>query len=189
MPTIINGQVLERGSNNPLEGVKVVLMEGTYNGSGSGTYSYRPIDTMITDKQGRYTYKDIIQGDLKDYILRFYKDNYFSITDAQNEVSVEWNKTSSPITKMYAFGWITIRVVNDKPFDYFDKIKIGGLWDAGGLDDTYYGKNTNVTFTKKIRSGEKVALKWFVSKNNTSVSFIDSIYIKPQDTTYYQIKY
>ena len=29
-PTFVKGQVVEQGSNKPLEGVKVVLMEGTY---------------------------------------------------------------------------------------------------------------------------------------------------------------
>ena len=47
LPTVVNGQVLERGTNKPLEGVKVVLMEGTYQGLGSGNYSYSPISTSL----------------------------------------------------------------------------------------------------------------------------------------------
>ena len=189
LPTVVNGQVLERGTNKPLEGVKVVLMEGTYQGLGSGNYSYSPVITVLTDKEGRYTFDNLVKGDSKDYVIWFYKDKYDSITDSQNDVDVDWNKTSSPITKMYPFAWLTIRVINDKPFDEGDKIKIGGPWDAAGLDDIYSGKDVSLTFTKKTRGGLKAGVLWWITKNNLSKFYSDSTYIKPHDTTYYQIKY
>jgi hypothetical protein len=188
-PTIVNGQVLEQGTNKPLEGVKVVLMEGTYNGFGSGTYSYYPIDTVLTDKEGKYSYNNLIKGDLKDYVLWFYKDQYFSITDSRDEIDVAWNKTITPTSKMYPFAWLTVRVINEKPFDSSDKIHVLGPWEAGGLDYMYIGKNTNITFTKKTEGGRKSQIAWWVYKNNTNKFYEDSINIKPHDTTYYQIKY
>ncbi len=76
-PTIINGQVLEQGSNKPLEGVKVVLMEGTYSGlgTGTGTFNYYPIDTVLTDKNGNYSYNNpssLSSQGSKDYMLWFW---------------------------------------------------------------------------------------------------------------------
>ena len=188
LPTVVNGQVLERGTNKPLEGVKVVLMECTYQGLGSGNYSYSPVNTILTDKEGRYTFDNLVKGDSKDYVIWFYKDKYDSITDSQNDVDVDWNKTSSPITKMYPFAWLTIRVINDKPFDEGDKLEVGGEWSTGDYE-RFIGKNTNTIFTKKIRGGQKTQLVWWVVKNNIISSYSDSLKIIPHDTTYYQIKY
>jgi 5-hydroxyisourate hydrolase-like protein (transthyretin family) len=187
-PTIVNGQVLEQGSNKPLEGVKVVLMEGTYNGTGSGTYSYRPIDTVLTDKDGKYTYSSLTKGDLKDYVLWFYKDQYYIIDNSPEQVSIKWNKTSEVITKMFSFAWITIRVTNSIPFDENDKVEVGGEWTTGQYN-RFQGKDVNATFTQKIRGGIKTEVVWWVIKNDIIKPYIDSVYIKPLDTTYYQIKY
>ena len=187
-PTIVNGQVLERGTNKPLEGVKVVLMEGTYQGLGSGNYSYSPVSTILTDKEGRYTFDNLVKGDSKDYVIWFYKDKYYGITDSQNDVDVDWNKTSSPITKMYPFAWLTIRVINDNPFDENDEVGVSGEWSTGDYV-RFYGTTINSTFTKKIRGGQNSEVYWWIYKNNGAKFNSDSVYIKPHDTTYYQIKY
>jgi 5-hydroxyisourate hydrolase-like protein (transthyretin family) len=106
LPTIVNGQVLEQGSNKPLEGVKVVLMEGTYNGIGSGTYSFYPIDTFLTDKNGKYSYEHKTPFDKKAYELWYFKDKYFDISSvSENDriTRIEYNKTKAVSTKMYPF--------------------------------------------------------------------------------------
>jgi hypothetical protein len=191
LPTIVNGQVLEQGSNKPLEGVKVVLMEGTYGGSGSGTYSFYPIDTFLTDKDGKYNYEHKIPFNKKAYELWYFKDKYFdnSSTGENTRITrIEDNKTKSVITKMFPFAWLTVRVINDKPFDDDDKGEVSGEWSTGQYIK-FQGKDINSTFTKKIRGGQKTELYWWVYKNNTAKFHSDSIYMTPHDTTYYTLKY
>ena len=190
-PTIVKGQVVEQSSNKPIEGVKVVLMEGTF-GKSSGTYSYYPLDTFLTDKSGNFTYEHKLPQTLKAYRLWYFKDNYFDISSVSDNVKVtdiEDNKTINPKIKMSPFAWLKIRVVNDKPFDEFDEIKIGGPWEAGGLDDRYYGKKVDITFIKLTQGGKKSDLTWWVYKGKDAKFTQDSVYIKPRDTTYYEIKY
>jgi 5-hydroxyisourate hydrolase-like protein (transthyretin family) len=187
-PTIVNGQVLEQGTNKPLEGVKVILMEGTFGGS-SGTYSYYPIDTFLTDKDGKFSYEHKIAASRKAYELWYAKDNYFDISSISfndKTTRVSLNKTLNTTIKLVPFAWLTIRVVNESSSD---KIKIGGPWEAGGLDDIYVGKNVNLEFTKKTQGGLKAGILWWITKNNDLKFHSDSIYVKPHDTTYYQIKY
>jgi hypothetical protein len=188
-PTIVNGQVLEQGTNKPLEGVKVVIIEVTSSGGLLGSQSYYPIDTILTDKDGRYTYQDFVDKTNVHYILRFYKDQYFNLDTPSDEVFVTWNKTSEVITKMFPFAWLTMRVINTKPFDIGDRLHILGPWEAASDDDWFYGNNINEIFTKVIRGGQKIELRWLINKNNQYNSISDSVYIKPHDTTYYQIKY
>jgi hypothetical protein len=192
LPTIVNGQVLEQGSNKSLEGVKVVLMEGTYNGIGSGTYSFYPIDTFLTDKNGKYSYEHKTPFDKKAYELWYFKDKYFDISSvSENDriTRVEFNKTVQNVTKMFAFAWLSIRIINDKPFSVGDRIHIIGPWDAASDDNWYYGANINDVLTKTIKGGKLIRLSWDIYKNDKAVYSSDSIYIKPSDTTYYQIKY
>jgi hypothetical protein len=190
-PTIVNGQVLEKGTNKPLENVEVVLMEGTYNGFGSGTYSFYPVDTFLTDKNGKYSYEHKIPFNKKAYELWYFKQDYFDISNIEDNTKVTYvedNKTVNTTVKMFPFAWLTVRVINDKPFDVDDEGAVGGEWSTGQYL-RFQGKNINSTFTKKIRGGQKTELYWWVYKNNTAKFYSDSIYVVPRDTTHYTLKY
>lgn len=191
-PTIVNGQVLEQGSNKPLEGVKVVLMEGTYNGIGSGTYSFYPVDTFLTDKDGKYSYEHKIPFDKKAYELWYFKDKYFDINNvSENDriTRIEYNKTKVVTTTMFPFAWLSVRVINDKPFDASDRVEVAGDWQSGGGYLKFYGNKINTTFNKQVRGGKKSEIFWWVYKNNTANFNIDSLSVNPNDTSYYTIKY
>jgi hypothetical protein len=187
--TNVFGQVIEAGSNKPVEGVKAVLMAGQYNGISTGTFSYYPIDTVLTDKDGRYAYKDLKIN--SHHIIRFFKDKYSSDNTSVNGIDVELNKTINPVTKIFAFGFLKIRVL--QVTDDYHQIKVDGPWDAAALEDLFWEsiKKVDTTFTKKVKGGQK-AFMWSSAYNNltkTSGYIKDTIYIKPHDTTYYEIKF
>ncbi len=188
-PTIVNGQVLEQGTNKPLEGVKVVLMEGSYNGFGSGTYSFYPVDTFLTDKDGKYSYEHKISFDKKAYELWYFKDKYFDISNVSENTRithVEYNKTQSVTTKMFPFAWLTVRVINDQPFDAGDLLSIG----ATNKDWYFHGKSVNNVFTENVLGNQKQKISWIIQRDGKwGQVFIDSTYCKGHDTTYYQLKY
>jgi 5-hydroxyisourate hydrolase-like protein (transthyretin family) len=189
LPTIVNGQVLEQGSNKPLEGVKVVLMEGTYNGISSGTYSFYPIDTFLTDANGRYSYEHKILSSRKIYELWYFKSTYFDISNVgENDkvTSVEENKTKSVVTKMSPFAWLKIRVINDKPLDDSDILSIR----VTDQERDFFGDKINQTFIEKVRGNRKQKIHWIIQRNlKWGQGVNDSIYCKGHDTTYYQLRY
>ena len=187
-PTIVKGQVIEQGSNKPLEGVKVVLMEGTF-GNSSGNYSYHPIDTFLTDKSGNFTYEHKLPQTLKDYELWYYKNNYFDISSKSNNVritNITESKTISPIIRMSPFAWLRIRAINSNPFDEFDAFSI----KVTDKDWDFYGIKVDETFIEKVQGGKKQAFSWIIQRNQKwGKTFVDSVYCKGRDTTYYEIKY
>jgi hypothetical protein len=188
-PSIVNGQVVEFGTAKPIENVMVVLMEGTYGGFSSGTYSFYPIDTFLTDANGRYSYEHKIPSSRKIYELWYFKSTYFDISNVgENDkvTSVEENKTKSVVTKMSPFAWLKIRVVNDKPFDDGDYMSI----EVTDQDRKFYGDKVNQTFIEKVNGNAKQKFSWIIQRNlKWGQVFIDSVYCKGHDTTYYQLRY
>ena len=193
LPTVVNGQVLEQGSNKPIEGVKVVLMEGAYNGIGSGTYSFYPVDTFLTDKDGKYNYEHKIPFDKKTYELWYFKDKYFDINNiSENDriTRIEYNKTKSITTKMFPFAWVSVRLLNlENKYNY---IYFTGIIEGSNSDKVFIGKSTNTVFNKKVKGNVKLPLFWNVrdtDKLGIEESFYDTIFVKKLDTLFYQIKY
>jgi hypothetical protein len=189
LPTIVNGQVLEQGSNKPLEGVKVVLMEGTYNGISSGTYSFYPIDTFLTDKNGKYSYEHKTPFDKKAYELWYFKDKYFDISSfSENDriTRIEYNKTKIVSTKMYPFAWLSIRVINTMSFDAGDLLSL----TITNNNLKFHGTSVSTIASEIVRGGRKQDFVWIIQRNGKwGQTFIDSVYCMGHDTTYYQIKY
>jgi 5-hydroxyisourate hydrolase-like protein (transthyretin family) len=191
LPTIVNGQVLEQGSNKPLEGVKVVLMEGTFSGS-SGTISYHPIDTFLTDKEGKYSYEHKLSANGKTYELWYFKDQYFDISSISNNertTYIRLNGTVKANVKLVPFAWLSIRVTNTNPFNQFDVLKARLATDSG-KEYTFVGNGSQGGFSEMVKGEGKTLLRWSVNRNNQwSNTTIDSIYCKGHDTTYYDLKY
>lgn len=155
-PTIVNGQVLEQGSNKPLEGVKVILMEGTFSGS-SGSYSYYPIDTFLTDKNGKYFYEHKLAASRKAYELWYAKDSYFDISNISfndRTTRVSLNKTLNTTIKLVPFAWLKIHLVNIKPINSEDRIYLVGPWESAYSDRNFYGAKIDTNFIKKVEGGK-----------------------------------
>jgi hypothetical protein len=192
-PTIVNGQVLEQGTNKPLEGVKVVLMEGTYNGSSLGTYSYYPVDTFLTDKSGKFNYEHKKPFNGKSYEIWYFKQDYFDISNIEDNTKityVEDNKTVNTTVKMYPFAWLSIHITNNQPLEEFDFLRLT-IYDNSGKDYNFMGNNVNEVLIKKVVGNSKNTIRWSLYKNSKwTTTIIDStIYCKGRDTTLYELKY
>jgi hypothetical protein len=180
-PTIVQGKVTEYGTDKTLEGAKVILVEGTTSGS-SGTYSFYPLDTMFTDKNGEYFYEHKLSTSSKAYALWFFKDNY----EPFQKQWVRENETLTSNIKLFPFAWLKIRVINDKPFGPGDILSI----KVTDQDRDFQGNKVNQDFIEKVKGNTKQSFSWIIQRNlKWGQVFVESVYCMGHDTTYYELKY
>ena len=191
--TRIEGRVLEKGSNKPVAGAKIIFSECV---AGEGSFSPSvclDVETTTTDAEGKYVF--VKESDTADrYRIRAEKNNYGKPIEVY-QVATAGEKTKNMDFTLPAFAWIKFHVKNTKAFDNNDLIVAPG---TDGLSGYYfYGKNIDTTYVlgnkylgnQYFLGNFKNNISWFVTRNSIQKHFRDSIYCKALDTTFYEIKY
>ena len=188
--TRIEGRVLEKGSNKPVAGAKIIFSECV---AGEGTFSPSvclDVETTTTDAEGKYVF--VKESDTADrYRIRAEKNNYGKPIEVY-QVATAGEKTKNMDFTLPAFAWIKFHVKNVNPFDDSDYIAAPG---ALNYADKYhfFGKNIDTTYIlggSRYIGNKKIEEDWLVYRANSSKKqFRDSIYCKAIDTVFYEIKY
>ena len=188
--TIIEGRVIEKGSNKPVAGAKIIFSECV---AGDGTFSPSTcldVESTTTDVNGNFRFtKDADTADR--YRIRAQKANYGAPVEVY-QVAKAREKTTNIDFTLPAFAWIKFHVKNVKPLDDDDLIVAPG-YNGGNLKYRFYGRYVDTTYILGGRGyigNEKILTDWFVYRANSNKQlFKDSVYCKPLDTVFYEIKY
>ena len=180
--TRIEGRVLEKGSNKPVAGAKIIFSECV---AGEGTFSPSvclDVETTTTDADGKYVF--VKEADTADrYRIRAEKNNYGKPIEVY-QVATAGEKTKNMDFTLPAFAWIKFHVKNVNPFDGSDLIIAPEYEFTGSNIDTIYTLGGN-----RYVGNKKVAVYWTITRQFKTVQFMDSIYCKSLDTVFYEIKY
>jgi hypothetical protein len=184
--TSVQGQVFEKGSNKPVANAQVIFSR-CVPGDGTGAAAIcTDIETVTTDANGRYVFTK--ESDKADsYRIRAEKTNYGKPVEVFQTANAGESTKDINFT-LPAFAWIKFHVKNVNPFDDNDLIRAPGSIGVGNYN--FYGKNIDTTYLRGPYLGNfKTEENWFIFKKNTSISKKDSIFCKPLDTVFYEIKY
>ena len=180
--TIIEGKVLEYGTEEPIENAQVVLYEQT--SSGTFSTSDLPIDTILTDATGSYSFQYNGRGQTG---VKAFHDTYFPISRVPYEnIYYKQRNVENIILDPYALLELHIKNVN--PFDGNDNLRYDGAWSGGAPQDNL-GVNIDFFDTKLVRGNRGVSLVWRVIKNENTTTHRDTVYCKGHETTQYEIFY
>lgn len=182
--TIIEGYILEYGSEEPLVNLPIYLLE-LESSEIFGSQVWRTIDSVFTDENG-YVYYEFNHNEMTIDLCSFSQsDKHFEI-----EEKVVNSRQINDISQLAdPHAWIKIHVLNVNLVDGTDLIDVTGPWGGGGLDNVFYGSMVNVIIKEKIRGKRNTSLSWFVRKNGVESKLRDTIYTAAHDTTFYQILY
>jgi hypothetical protein len=182
--TQIEGQVIEKGSNKPIANAKVVISQ-CVKGDGFGSSAICiEIDTVLTDSKGNYMYSND-EKDAINYRLSVYKDNYSMEVFQTAPAGQSSNKIDFV---MRAHAWVKFHVKNITPFDENDRFAL--LVFNSSSDGIFMGTKIDETFVHGIFTGNFYnKINYSVKKNNLYKQISDSIFCKPLDTVFYEIKY
>lgn len=173
--TIIHGQVREYGTLKPIAGARIYV--GCEESEPFGPSFFSVVDTLVTDADGQF-YKEYPDGELcSNSSLIPYKTGYYKTLPLY------------PTTDNKAFD-----VVLD-PEAWFRLLTIPdlGKWEALGFGGTFRPHQVSAFKgeAEQIFShpgGRKIILH-SIPLPYSGVTYTDSIYLAPHDTTTYTIRY
>lgn len=173
--TIIHGQVREYGTLKPIAGARIYV--GCEDSEPFGPSSFGVVDTLVTDADGQF-YKEYPDGELcTNSSLIPYKTGYYKTLPLY------------PTTDNKAFD-----VVLD-PEAWFRLLTIPdlGKWEALGFGGTFSPHEAFALLGQEEQifshpGGRKIILH-SIPLPYSGVTYTDSIYLAPHDTTPYTIHY
>lgn len=181
--TDISGRIIEKGSNKGVADAQVVFYQCISGGIGQGSLC-EPIDTISTDANGYYQYT-MENDETVSYHIEAYKPNY---TMQTLQIAQGGRTTKKADIVLLPHAWIKFHVKNVNPVDENDFIIAPGSTGTGSY--YFYGKSVDTTYLLGNRVGNLFnKIDWYTNKNNTYRQYLDSIFCKPLDTTFYEIKY
>ena len=177
--TIIEGQVLAYGTNEPVENATVTLYERVSTGSFSGTDV--AVETIITDASGSYSFESEGLGLTG---VNATHDNYFEPNMITYDGIVYKNRNNIDIV-IDPHAWLKLHIKNVNPFDQNDYINVNGFITEG----PWHGMSIDINPTMLIRGNKENKIAWFITKNNISTNQFAPIYCEGHDTTNFEIFY
>jgi uncharacterized RmlC-like cupin family protein len=184
--TSIEGQVLEKGSNKPIANAQVIFSE-CVAGEGTGSNSIcLDVETVLTNAQGKYIFTKE-KDDATYYRIRAEKNNYGKPVEVFQTADAGQSTKNLNFT-LPAFAWIKFHVKNVNPFDDDDRFAIF-IFNSSS-DGIFHGKKVDTSFIQSgFLGGFSNKFTYSVKKNTIYKQFTDSIFCKPLDTAFYEIKY
>ena len=85
-------------------------------------------------------------------------------------------------------AWILFHIKNVNPFDSNDNLRYGGFIEGGSPQDNI-GDNIDLWELRKSYGNKNIPLSWWVTKNNITNQYRDTIYSPARDTMVYEIFY
>ena len=179
--TIIEGKVLEYGTEEPIENAQVVLYEQT--SSGTFSTSDLPIDTILTDATGSYSFQYNGRGQTG---VKAFHDTYFPISRVPYEnIYYKQRNVENIILDPYALLELHIKNVN--PFDGNDRIGLAEFCDESYPE--FFGANVDTTIICDVRGNHENNISWWVLKNGVDTRDEANIYCEGHEVTKYEIFY
>ena len=181
--TIIEGKVLEYGTEEPIENAQVVLYEQT--SSGTFSTSDLPIDTILTDATGSYSFQYNGRGQTG---VKAFHDTYFPISRVPYEnIYYKQRNVENIILDPYAL--LELHVKNVNPFDGNDNVRYSAYWEWGASIQDNFGTNVDLVEAHLARGNRHIKIFWNVTKDGIMTANEDSIYCKGHENITYEIFY
>lgn len=187
--TVIEGHILEYGSEKPLLNVKIYF-SGLVNSEAFGTEIWSTVDSISTDQNG-YVYYEYNHNEVTIDKATFKTPHlYYPIMlHAINERQV------NDISRMVEpYAWVNVHVKNIDPFNSSDNISFTvspgfSIGATGGWYNLYGEDIDQEILFKTIGNKDNTKILWTVIKNGMSFEYRDTVYFNAHDTTYYEILY
>jgi hypothetical protein len=186
IPTSAQGRVTTLGTETPLAGIAVTLIEDNYGGGvlgGNGGYN-GPIKTVHTDQDGYYHIDHTCNPSTAYWVEFETAEGHFGPIQKQ---AVYPGQNNTINMKQIPFAYVRLHIKNVNPYNVYDKFNY--LLDPGG-GGGFDGPGIDVITTRRTAGNGNVLLYYTAIKNGQLVvDSKDTLFIPAYDTLDYQIFY
>ena len=191
---IFKGTVNDPNLHQPVANARVTLSSSSVS-NGFYNPNYNDIATTTTLSDGSFSFEFDKQKSAG-YRVYISKDNYFDNTIDIPESDITAGSAYTPTYALYPAGFITLHVKNVSPFDTtdmiaysFSSVQTSCFQCCSNATVKGYGTHYETTSSCRTYGANYVRINWHVFKFGSDVSYSDSVYCTPFDTTYYQLLY
>lgn len=200
--TKVEGIVKDYNSSKPIVNVQISVNKITE----VSEYQYKSeiIATFMTNENGEYSCQFHAKTDGKNsisYSLTASKSSEGYGTGEYQQITK--GKKNYNILKLCSIGYLTVHIKNQNPYDNSDEICVCAVHpsfqtEASSCEtppSSYwckYGTDIDEDFFNNVQSlfgNNYQVIKWWVTKNNVTTSFKDSIFINPCVNNTFTINY
>ena len=174
--TTVTGYALTTDSLDPIKGLRLNInpLLGSYTTTATG-------QTVRTDSTGKFSF--VYTGSRDGRVgIGFSGNSTFHNYGGYDYITPYY--TSTHDIHLQPYGWLKLHVKNIDLQSPNDRLFIS----LEGTIMSYFGMVDKMIVAKEPGNGVK-RLIWAVEKNDTIISYQDSIYIPGFDTTFYEILY
>lgn len=176
--TVIQGQVTEYGTNNPIQGARIYLW--CDNGEIFGPTGSSFIDSLVTDAKGTFHTEYLDRELCGGIYLSAYKEGYFYKSDIDihsgvNDLEVVLDPEAWVIV-------VTTPDITGNPISFTGTFTGASGWSTNGFEGTK-------EFVFSTRGNRDKEILWAYSGPPPVTYLKDSFYLTGQDTLTYSIHY
>jgi hypothetical protein len=185
-PTTAQGRVTTLGTDTPLAGIAVTLIEDNYGGGviggGNGRYN-GPLKTVHTDQNGYYRIDHNCYPGTAYWLEFSTAEGHFGPIQKHQVYPGQNNTINMP---QIPFAYVRLHIKNVNPYNVYDWV--GFQLNPGG-GGGYQGPGIDLNTIQKTAGNANSVLYYTWTKNNITSETFDTLFIPAYDTLDYQIFY
>jgi hypothetical protein len=191
---VINGVITNPANNNGVSGVDVnFYIQQPTSGTFSSGYSF--VETTQTNSRGEFVF-EIKNSNASSFKFVCEGNGYYPIEKAYNAGDFLPDKENLVQMEMLAKGFLRVKIKNTSPFSANDKLVFQiekGAPNVEGFclstSQTFTGENVDTEINCNSYGEQKMVFLWFVTKQNSTKSYSDSLTVPFNDTAIFELNY
>lgn len=182
----IRGSVSDRINDLPIEGVSVLLEIKDFGGT-TFTNSFSELATTLTNENGNYEIS-FQNSNAIEYRFTFSKLDHFSDQIIVNPDLLSINQLNTIDYDIYSSSYLILNISNSVPFNSNDELILGSELISSSVGSCFSniislsGANADTTIECEVYGNQRVKFDYFVTKDNFTSSYSDSVFCSAGDT-------
>ena len=182
----VSGFVTDRINSFPIENVDVLLEVKDVGGT-TFSNTFTQIETAKTNANGAYEFSFQNRNALE-YRFTFSKDSYFSDQTLMNPDLLFVDQVNTIDFDIYSSSYLLLNLKNNSPFNANDQVILNADLISSVVGScftnivTMTGATVDTTIQCQVYGNQMVKFDYFVTKDNFTYSYTDSVFCSAGDT-------
>ena len=182
----VSGFVTDRINSLPIENVDVLLEVKDVGGT-TFSNTFNQIETAKTNTNGAYEFSFQNRNALE-YRFTFSKDGYFSDQTLMNPDLLFVDQVNTIDFDIYSSSYLLLNLKNNSPFNANDQVILTADLISSVVGScftnilTMTGATVDTTIQCQVYGNQMVKFDYFVTKDNFTYSYTDSVFCSAGDT-------
>jgi|OM-RGC.v1.014300920 hypothetical protein len=182
----ISGLIVDRINNSPINNVDILLEKKDFGGT-TFSNSFDELETTTTNNYGEYEFS-FQNSNTVEYRITVSKDGFFSDQTVINPDLLSLEQVNVFDFEIYSSSYLILNLINNSPFNNNDEIILNSDLISSVVGSCFTnvlslsGTAVDTTIECAVYGNQMVTFDYFVTKDNFTNSYSDSVFCSAGDT-------